>query len=29
MYYRLADNHVETLLRTALEHLEHLGTAAR
>ena len=29
MYYRLADNHVETLLRTALEHLAHLGPAAR
>jgi len=29
MYYRLADSHVETLLRMALEHLEHLGPAAR
>lgn len=24
MYYRLADHHVEELLRTAIEHLEHI-----
>jgi DNA-binding transcriptional ArsR family regulator len=24
MYYRLADHHVEALLRTAIEHLEHI-----